>query len=106
MTAPPRYLPVWDATLLVHARRTQILPEQYRPRIFNTKTPHSFNTFLVDGAVAGIWRYERGRVELEPFARLDRATGSSSQRRLTASSRSFPSPRAPRVPRPPCRGCR
>ena len=74
MTAPPRYLPVWDATLLVHARRTQILPEQYRPRIFNTKTPHSFNTFLVDGAVAGIWRYERGRVELEPFARLDRAT--------------------------------
>jgi DNA glycosylase AlkZ-like len=72
--APPRFLPVWDATLLVHARRTQILPEQYRTRIFNTRTPHSFNTFLVDGAVAGIWRYEKGRVELEPFARLDRAT--------------------------------
>jgi hypothetical protein len=71
--APPRFLPVWDATLLVHARRTQILPEQYRSRIFNTKTPNSFNTFLVDGAVAGIWRYEKGRVELEPFARLDRA---------------------------------
>ena len=26
--APVRFLPVWDATLLVHARRTQILPEQ------------------------------------------------------------------------------
>ena len=29
--APARFLPVWDATLLVHARRTQILPEKYRP---------------------------------------------------------------------------
>ena len=26
--APVRFLPVWDATLLVHARRTGILPEQ------------------------------------------------------------------------------
>ncbi|MGH3006350.1 MAG: winged helix DNA-binding domain-containing protein [Gaiellaceae bacterium] len=71
--APVRFLPVWDATLLVHARRTGILPEEYRPLVFNTRTPHSVNTFLVDGAVAGTWRYERGRVQLEPFARLDRA---------------------------------
>ena len=28
--APPRFLPVWDATLLVHARRTGILPEEHR----------------------------------------------------------------------------
>jgi Winged helix DNA-binding domain len=68
--APVRFLPVWDATLLVHARRTGILPERYRPRIFNTKTPHSFNTFLVDGAVAGTWRFEHGRVELTEFAPL------------------------------------
>jgi hypothetical protein len=59
--APVRFLPVWDATLLVHARRTLILPEEYRPLIFNTKTPHSFSTFLVDGAVAGTWRVERLR---------------------------------------------
>jgi hypothetical protein len=68
--APVRFLPVWDATLLVHARRTQILPERYRPRIFNTKTPHSVNTFLVDGQVAGTWRYGKGGVEVEPFGRL------------------------------------
>ena len=55
--APVRFLPTWDATLLVHARRTEILPEQYRPLVFNTKTPHSVPTFLVDGAVAGTWRY-------------------------------------------------
>jgi hypothetical protein len=70
--APPRFLPVWDATLLVHARRTGILPEEYRPRIFNTRTPHSFNTFLVDGRVTGTWRYEQGRVALEPFRRIPR----------------------------------
>jgi Winged helix DNA-binding domain len=71
--APPRFLPVWDATLLVHARRTQILPEEYRPLVFNTKTPHSVNTFLVDGQVAGTWRYEKGKVQLEPFGPLPRA---------------------------------
>ena len=70
---PVRYLPTWDATLLVHARRTGILPEEYRPRIFSTKTPHSFPTFLVDGAVAGTWRYERGRVQRTEFHPLDPA---------------------------------
>lgn len=71
---PARFLPTWDATLLAHARRTQILPEAYRHRVFNTKTPHSLGTFLVDGAVAGGWRYENGRVRLEPFRRLSRQT--------------------------------
>lgn len=71
--APVRFLPTWDATLLVHARRTGVLPERYRPVIFNTKAPHSFATFLVDGAVAGTWRYEEGRVHLSPFERIDRA---------------------------------
>jgi Winged helix DNA-binding domain len=72
--APPRFLPTWDAALLVHARRTQILPERFRPRIFNTKTPHSRPTFLVDGQVAGTWRMERGRIVVEPFERLSRET--------------------------------
>ncbi len=71
--APPRFLPVWDATLLVHARRTGILPEEYRPAVFNVKTPHSVNTFLVDGQVAGTWRYDGGKVRLDPFAPIPRA---------------------------------
>jgi hypothetical protein len=70
--APVRLLPVWDATLLVHARRTQILPERHRARIFNVRNPQSLNTFLVDGQVAGSWRYERDRVKIEPFGRLPR----------------------------------
>ncbi len=68
--APVRFLPTWDATLLVHARRTQILPERYRSRVFSTKTPHSVATFLVDGRVAGTWRYDGGRVLVEPFEAL------------------------------------
>ena len=70
--APPRFLPVWDATLLVHARRTGILADEHRKRIFNVRTPHSVNTFLIDGAVAGTWRWEKDRIRLSPFGKLPR----------------------------------
>jgi hypothetical protein len=70
--APVRFLPTWDATLLVHARRAQILPEPYRPLVFNTRTPHSVPTFLVEGAVAGTWRHEGGHIRIEPFEVLPR----------------------------------
>jgi Winged helix DNA-binding domain len=70
---PVRLLPHWDATLLVHARRSQILPEEHRPTIFNSRRPHSFATFLVDGQVAGTWQYADGRVELSPFGLLSTA---------------------------------
>jgi Winged helix DNA-binding domain len=68
--APPRFLPTWDASLLVHCRRAQVLPEELRPRVFNTKTPQSVPTFLLDGQVAGSWRYDKGKVRLEPFRKL------------------------------------
>jgi len=71
--APVRFLPTWDATLLAHARRTQILPEEHRPKVFNPRTPHSVQTFLVDGRVAGTWRYDKGKVKTESFGRLDEA---------------------------------
>jgi hypothetical protein len=70
--APVRFLPTWEAMLLVHARRTQVLPEEYRPLVFNTRTPHSVSTFLVEGTVAGTWRFEGGRVHWEPFEPLSR----------------------------------
>jgi hypothetical protein len=72
--APVRFLHTWDAALLVHARRAQILPEEYRPRIFHTKAPQSFPTFLVDGSVAGTWRYDNGQVNIEEFHPLDART--------------------------------
>jgi Winged helix DNA-binding domain len=70
--APVRFLPTWDATLLVHARRTGILAEEHRKRIFHVRNPQSDRTFLVDGEVAGIWSSAGGVIELEPFARLPR----------------------------------
>jgi Winged helix DNA-binding domain len=85
--APPRFLPTWDATLLVHCRRAQILPEEFRPRVFSTNTPQSVPTFLIDGRVAGTWRYEKGRVKVEPFRRLAKAERRALDReaeRLTA----------------------
>jgi hypothetical protein len=68
--APVRFLPHWDANLLVHARRTLILPEPHRARVFMTKNPFSVGTFLVDGQVAGAWGVKNGRIVLEPYERL------------------------------------
>jgi hypothetical protein len=70
--APIRFLGTWDASLLVHGRRSLILPEEYRAQIFHTKAPHSFNTFLVDGQVAGTWRERAGQVVLDPFHPIPR----------------------------------
>ena len=70
--APARFLPTWDATLLVHARRTQVLPEEHRAKVFNTRTPQSVSTFTVDGHVAGTWRHDKGGIALSPFGRLSR----------------------------------
>jgi hypothetical protein len=55
-----------------------VLPENYRSRVFQTKTPQSVNTFLVDGRVAGIWSHDGGRVKLDPFDKIPR----SAQREL------------------------
>jgi hypothetical protein len=68
--APVRFLPHWDANLLVHARRTGVLPEAMRPRVFSTKNPFSVGTYLVDGVVAGAWSLRDGRIVLDPYRGL------------------------------------
>ena len=72
--AAVRFLPTWDSTLLVHARRARILPEEHRSKIFHVRNPHSDAVFLVDGAVAGTWKHRDGKIELQPFAELDATT--------------------------------
>jgi hypothetical protein len=74
--APVRFLPHWDANLLVHARRTGILPEAHRSRVFTSKNPFSIGTVLVDGSVAAVWsvrdtqdEIEAERARLEAFHR-------------------------------------
>jgi hypothetical protein len=64
--APPRFLPMWDSSLLAHADRTRILPEEYRKTVIK-RNGDVLQTFLVDGFVAGTWKFEDGGVALEPF---------------------------------------
>ncbi len=68
--APVRFLAHWDASLLVHARRTGLLPEAHRPRVFSSRNPFSVGTCLVDGRVVGGWSLRAGRVEVDPFEEL------------------------------------
>jgi hypothetical protein len=70
--APVRFLPHWDACLLAHARRTGVLPEQYRARMFHAKNPFSVGAVLVDGRVAAAWSFREGRVVVDAYERLPR----------------------------------
>lgn len=65
--APVRFLPHWEASLLVHARRTGLLPEEHRPRVFTSKNPFSVGTVLVDGRVVAAWSLRDGRVVVDPY---------------------------------------
>lgn len=67
--APVRFLPKWDNVLLAYADRSRILPEAHRRTVIKTNGDVA-PTFLVDGFVAGIWRFDKGRVSTEPFTKL------------------------------------
>jgi hypothetical protein len=62
---PVRFLAHWDANLLVHARRTQILPERHRPRVFSSRNPFSVGVVLVDGQAAASWTIRDGHVQVQ-----------------------------------------
>jgi hypothetical protein len=71
--APVRFLPKWDNTLLAHADRRRVLPEELRKTVIG-KNGDVTQTFLVDGLVAGSWSNDKqGKVTLTPFAPLPRA---------------------------------
>jgi hypothetical protein len=69
--APVRFLPRFDNLVLSHADRTRVLPEAYRTTVIHGAGQVEA-TFLVDGFVAGTWSVAKGRVHVEPFARLTR----------------------------------
>jgi hypothetical protein len=71
--APVRFLPKWDNTLLAHADRRRVLPEDLRKAVI-AKNGDVTQTFLVDGLVAGSWTVDKkGKVSVAPFAPLPRA---------------------------------
>jgi Winged helix DNA-binding domain len=73
--APVRFLPKWDHALLAYEDRTRVLPKELQSTVIR-KNGDVLPTFLVDGAVAGMWTVERKRdkatLRLEPFAALPR----------------------------------
>lgn len=69
--APVRLLPKWDALLLSHDDRSRVLPPEYQATVI--RGGDVLATFLVDGVVAGSWRFEDGKVKTEPFAPLPRS---------------------------------
>jgi Winged helix DNA-binding domain len=71
--APVRFLGQWDAVLLGHAKRAQILPDEHRDKVFHTRMPQSVRTFLVHGRVAGTWTPTDDGVRWEPFGDLPAA---------------------------------
>jgi hypothetical protein len=83
--APVRFLSTFDAALLLgHATRADVVPAEHRHRVFHTRMPQSVPTFLVDGRVAGTWRYTDGRVvpaAFEPLtSRADREVNDEAKR--------------------------
>jgi Winged helix DNA-binding domain len=82
--APVRFLPTWDATLIGHARGCGVLPEAHRARIFATKYPQSFPTFLVDGALPGRGSTPTAECNWRPSARCRRRCQPSSRPRPKA----------------------
>jgi Winged helix DNA-binding domain len=69
--APVRFLPRFDNLVLSHSDRTRVISDEQR-RIVIHGGGMVEATFLVDGFVAGLWKAERDRVRVEPFAPLPR----------------------------------
>lgn len=74
--APVRYLPEYDNLLLSHQRRTRVIADEHRSRVYLPGL-RVRSTFLIDGFVAGAWKAEAKRslatLVLEPFVPLSGA---------------------------------
>jgi hypothetical protein len=84
--APVRFLPMWDSSLLAHDERSRILPDDVRRTVIK-QNGEVHPTFLVDGFVAGLWRLDGERIELEPFGPLPAHARASVEREARALER-------------------
>jgi hypothetical protein len=72
VSAPPRLLPMWDSVLLAYDDRSRVMPPDYRSLVIR-RNGDVLPTLLVDGHVAGVWRFVDDAVEATAFKTLDRA---------------------------------
>jgi hypothetical protein len=79
--APPRLLALFESILLAYDDRSRFLSDEAYARVMLGGLV--LQAFLLDGFVAGTWRLERGKVELDPFAPLP----LGARRQLEAEAR-------------------
>ncbi len=85
--APERFLPEFDNLLLAHDKRTRVLADAYRSKVYLPGLRVAA-TFLVDGFVRGVWRIEKTKsaatLVIEPFKPLTKqnraALGDEAER--------------------------
>jgi hypothetical protein len=68
-----RLLPAFDPFVVGTRPRGHLVAQRHEARIYRAQGWISA-VVLVDGAAAGTWKQERGRVEIEPFGRISKAT--------------------------------
>lgn len=80
--APERFLPEFDNILLSHQKRTRIVADEYRKKVYLPGLRVAA-TILVDGFVAGAWKVERVKkaatLKIEPFTTIS----ATSKKALT-----------------------
>jgi len=80
--APERFLPEYDNLLLSHQKRTRVIADEHRSRVYLPGL-RVRSTFLVDGFVLGAWKVEKTKLAatllIEPFYELTK----HSRRSLT-----------------------
>ena len=67
-----RLLPAFDPLVVGTRPRSDLVAQSHEPRIYRAQGWIS-PVVLVDGAAAGVWKHQRGRVELDLFGRISRA---------------------------------
>jgi hypothetical protein len=71
--APERFLPEFDNLLLAHDKRTRVVADEYRKKVYLPGLRVAA-TILVDGFVRGAWKVEKTKgaamLVIEPFASL------------------------------------
>jgi hypothetical protein len=92
LPVPARFVADFDNLVLSHADRTRIVPETYRSRVM-TVNGIVRGTILVDGFVAGTWRFDRAKgaaavavTHFVPLGAADRAALSADGMRLLAAA--------------------
>jgi hypothetical protein len=68
-----RLLPAFDPYVVGTRPRTDLVAQSHEAKVYRAQGWIS-PVVLVDGEAVGVWKHQRGRVELEPFGRISKAT--------------------------------